>query len=182
MHGIFFVLLQDYVHNPKLWKDVERGAVISSNLYFNNRNYPDDEFFRLAVQVAKIRSMELEIFFEDFGAFFCKFFFDTYSDALNPSWKLLDFIENGEYFFKKLLKLPDPQFQSAMFSCERKGSNEVHVFYNSPRKTCSILSGFIKAAAQHYGDNIDLIQQTCMRRGDHQCEFVVREQEGRPRR
>ncbi len=46
--------------------------------------------------------------------------------------------------------------------------------YDSPRKLCSVLYGAVEGAAQRYGERVQILERTCMKRGDTQCRFDVR--------
>lgn len=48
------------------------------------------------------------------------------------------------------------------------------LIYDSPRKLCSVLMGAIEGAAERYGEQAHIIEQTCMKRGDPVCRFDIR--------
>lgn len=47
------------------------------------------------------------------------------------------------------------------------------LIYDSPRKICPVLVGAIEGAAERYGEQVRIVEQTCMKRGDIDCRFEV---------
>lgn len=52
--------------------------------------------------------------------------------------------------------------------------NEVVLLYDSPRKVCAVLWGAIEGAAARYGEQVHVVEETCMNRGAPVCRFVAR--------
>ena len=48
------------------------------------------------------------------------------------------------------------------------------LIYDSPLKLCPVLIGAIEGAAERYGEQVQIVEQTCMKRGDFVCRFAVR--------
>ena len=59
-------------------------------------------------------------------------------------------------------------------SCTRVDDGEVVVTYGSKRKLCALARGIIRGAAEHYGDEVEIREETCMLRGDKLCVIGVR--------
>jgi Haem-NO-binding len=51
---------------------------------------------------------------------------------------------------------------------------EFALIYESPRKLCSILYGAIEGAAERYGEQVNIIERTCMHQGGAVCRFDLR--------
>ena len=47
------------------------------------------------------------------------------------------------------------------------------LIYNSPRKICSVLLGAIEGAAERYGEQVQIVERTCMKHGADTCRFEV---------
>lgn len=52
--------------------------------------------------------------------------------------------------------------------------NEMALIYDSPRQLCSVLFGAIEGAAERYGEQVSIVERTCMKRGAAICRFEVR--------
>ena len=47
------------------------------------------------------------------------------------------------------------------------------LIYDSPRKLCPVLVGVIEGAAERYGEQVHIVEQTCMKQGAAACRFEV---------
>ncbi len=52
--------------------------------------------------------------------------------------------------------------------------NELALLYDSPRKLCAVLWGAIEGAAERYGEQVSLVERSCMHRGAAACRFEMR--------
>ena len=52
--------------------------------------------------------------------------------------------------------------------------NEMALIYDSPRQLCSVLFGAIEGAAERYGEQVSIVERSCMKRGAAVCRFEVR--------
>lgn len=51
--------------------------------------------------------------------------------------------------------------------------HELTLFYDSPRKLCSVLRGAIEGAAERYGEQVHIVERTCMKQGATACCFEL---------
>ncbi|HWS84624.1 MAG TPA: heme NO-binding domain-containing protein [Ktedonobacteraceae bacterium] len=51
--------------------------------------------------------------------------------------------------------------------------NELVLIYDSPRKLCSVLLGAIEGAAERYGEQVRIVERTCMNQGHTACRFEM---------
>ncbi len=74
----------------------------------------------------------------------------------------------------QLRRSPDtitpPLFRYQMIS---SNPNQLGLIYESPRKLCSVLYGAIEGAAERYGEQIKIIEHTCMKQGHTACRFEI---------
>ncbi|GAC1647779.1 MAG: hypothetical protein NVS4B12_15740 [Ktedonobacteraceae bacterium] len=47
------------------------------------------------------------------------------------------------------------------------------LIYDSPRKICPLLVGAIEGAAERYGEQVHIVERTCMKQGADACRFEV---------
>jgi hypothetical protein len=47
------------------------------------------------------------------------------------------------------------------------------LIYTSPRKICPVLRGAIEGAAKRYGEQVQIVERTCMKQGADACRFEV---------
>jgi hypothetical protein len=48
------------------------------------------------------------------------------------------------------------------------------LIYKDPRKLCSLLHGAIEGAGERYHEQVAIYEETCMKRGDPACRFLIR--------
>lgn len=53
-------------------------------------------------------------------------------------------------------------------------TNELRLIYDSPRQLCCVLVGAIQGAAERFGEQVEIVEHTCMKRGDAFCHFELR--------
>ncbi len=53
-------------------------------------------------------------------------------------------------------------------------ANGLYLTYDSPRQLCPLLIGAIEGAAERYGEQAQVFEQTCMRHGAPACTFAIR--------
>jgi hypothetical protein len=63
-----------------------------------------------------------------------------------------------------------------LFSYEAISSDarEMALVYDSPRKLCSLLWGAIEGAADRYGERVQVVERSCMKKGAPICRFELR--------
>ncbi len=52
--------------------------------------------------------------------------------------------------------------------------SSLYLYYDSPRRLCTLLHGSIEGAAIRYGEHAQVSEQTCMKLGAAACKFAVR--------
>jgi hypothetical protein len=52
--------------------------------------------------------------------------------------------------------------------------NGLTLIYDSPRQLCPVLWGAIIGAAERYGERVNIVERTCMKRGGVACRFEIR--------
>jgi len=62
-----------------------------------------------------------------------------------------------------------------LFSYEAISSDphELALIYDSPRRLCSVLWGAIEGAADRYGEKVQVVERSCMKRGAPICRFEL---------
>lgn len=60
-----------------------------------------------------------------------------------------------------------------LFRYEIPAPDALALIYDSPRQLCPVLWGAIEGAAQRYGEQVQIAERTCMKRGDAVCRFEL---------
>ena len=178
MHGTIFVELEKFVTaqlGEGAWEKLKAEAGIgAARAYRPKFIYPDEELLALVQAGSKITGMPIPALLEAYGEFVAPALMDMYRHAVDPSWRTLDLIEHTEESIHTVVRVDHEGAKPPYLRAERRGPNEVAVFYTSPRKLCPVARGISRGIAAHYGESIDIEDVRCMHRGDEDCLMVVR--------
>jgi hypothetical protein len=175
MKGLVFNLLADLVrrdHGEDTW-DALLDAAGLDGAYTSLGNYPDEDMMKLVVVAAaalKISPDEVLRWFgrtvlpelaKDFPQFFTshdntKSFLLTLNEVIHPE-------------VRKLY----PGAEAPDFDYEDAPDGTLLMGYRSSRQLCEFGAGLIEGAAAHYGEQVQIAQPKCSKRGDPKCVFQV---------
>lgn len=178
MQGIILVELSRYINDrfgAGAWQDLLAAEDLGSREYRPDVAAPDEEFVRLAGAAARTGDEDVQETLEDFGRFLgSELLGGLYAMLIDPAWGLLEFLEHAESTIHTVVRARDRNADPPRLSIERVDLDEVLIGYESSRRLCSLAKGIVRAAAEHYGESIELGEATCMLRGDDRCELRVR--------
>ena len=173
MKGIIFNLAEEVVsrqHGEDTWDAVLDQAGVAGS-YTSLGNYPDSDLLAIVAAAARMLGTDegsvlravaqgsIPLLAERYPHFFtphsnaCQFLL-TLNDIIHPE-------------VRKLYAGADVP----NFAYELDNDDSVTLLYGSHRKLCTLAEGFIHGAAQHYGQDVDVEQPTCMLRGDEVCRL-----------
>jgi len=181
MHGLIFVTWEKYLserftgsvlreYRDNLGKTLPT-AILASRVY-------DDTILLAGVAEAnRITRVPVEVLLREFGRYFI-----TNGLTRHLCAYILTQVHSGRELLlamhdahEQMSRLPDglapPLFQ---YSTRSQKPDKLTLIYDSPRKLCSVLMGAIEGAAERYGEQVHIIEQTCMKRGDSVCRFDIR--------
>ena len=76
-----------------------------------------------------------------------------------------------------MVRVKNPGAKPPELKTVRRGTNEVVLFYASPRQMCTLAVGIGKGLGKHFHENIVAQQAACMHKGASKCEIVFRKVE-----
>lgn len=176
MLGFFLTELKKYIVSDLseiAWNEVLAKAGLGSKQYLNGINYPDQELVKIVVNAADLNGMPVGHVLKNFGRFVGRDLFSAYRPLIDPKWKTLDFLENVEETIHKVVRARNRQAEPPRLTINRVASKEVVIEYRSPRKLCQLAQGIVLGVADHYQEPIQLVDETCMHRGDPICKIWV---------
>lgn len=181
MHGLIFVTWERYLSERfngtvlKKYRDAVGGAVGTTVLA--SRVY-DDEILLAGVGAAsQITKIPAETLLREYGRFFiingltrhlCAYILTQVHSGRDL---LLAMHDAHEQMSRLPESLTPPLFQ---YIAHAQKPDELILIYDSPRKLCPLLMGAIEGAAERYGEQVRIVEQTCMKRGDLVCRFEIR--------
>jgi len=177
MHGIIFSELKKYVvtkFGDGTWNKLLQEAGLNGKMYWSHQIYPDEEVVALVVTASKMTRISVAAILEDFGEFIVPDLVKIYMIFIVSTWKTLDLLENVEETIHKVVRMRLPGSDPARLKVRRPNRDEVIIFYESPRKMCSLAKGIIRGVAKYYGETIIIQELKCMHRGSPSCQLRVR--------
>lgn len=181
MHGLVFVTWEKYLSERftssilKEYRDALAGT--PATVALASRVYDDDILLTGIATVSHITRVPLETLLREFGRYFI-----TNGLTRHLCAYILSQVHSGRDLLlamhdahQQMSRLPEgltpPLFQ---YSTQSQKPDELTLIYDSPRKLCPVLIGAIEGAAERYGEQVHVVEQTCMKRGDFVCRFDIR--------
>lgn len=181
MHGLIFVTWERYLSERfgetflKDYREAIGETPATSPLA--SRTYSDDVLLAGVGAVCKLTGTPLDTLLWEYGRYFI---FNGLTSHLCAY--LLTKVSNGRDLLlmmrqahAQMRRLPDgltpPLFEYEALSASE---NELSLVYDSPRHLCALLWGAIEGAAQRYGQHVQVVEVSCMKRGAPICRFDLR--------
>ena len=178
MHGLIFFYIQKFAdmlsHEGRMPQDAALPARQSTTHYLPSKSYPDGEAVSLLSQLADSTQESLGGLVERFGFFLAPHLIKVAGRHVDPSWRTLDLIEHTESVIHTMVRATTPEASPPVIQTVRAAADEVHVIYTSARQLCRLAGGIIRGVAEHYGEPIEVREESCMHNGAPYCTFVVR--------
>jgi Haem-NO-binding len=181
MHGLIFVTWEKYLSGRvsgmvlQNYKHALEGKVPGPLLA--SRVYSDDLLLAAVTAASQTSALPVETLLREYGRYFmtngltrhlCAYILTRVHSARELLLSMHD-------SHQQMSRLPDsltpPLFQ---YRTQADKPDELILIYDSPRKLCPVLMGAIEGAAERYGEQVQIVEQTCMNRGDLVCRFALR--------
>ncbi len=177
MLGFIFKEIEEYVKSNLgvgAWTQILTDAGLGDRKKFlNGLYYPDEELISIVVSTASVSGSPVAHVLKEFGRFLGGHLFTAYKPLIHPDWRTLEFLENVEETIHGVVRARNKKATPPQLICHRVASREVLVNYRSERKLCQLAQGMILGVAGHYGERIQLLEETCMHRNDESCKIWV---------
>jgi predicted hydrocarbon binding protein len=111
---------------------------------------------------------------EDFGHHFSAELLRASAAPIEPAWRTLDVIEHSESTILRLACPGDSGTGRPALRVVRVNTREVIVHLASSRGLCALARGVVEGIADHYEEDISIVETQCTHRGDAECRIQVR--------
>ncbi len=174
MKGILFNLLEEVVireHGEVAWERMLELAA-AEGAYTSLGTYPDDEFMDLVGAACRLLDQREEAVELWFGREALPLLADRYPDFFKPH-------SSTRPFLLTLNRIIHPEVHKLHAGANTPvfdfgdSNGALTMRYVSPRRLCHFGEGLVEGAAAHYGEEVDITQPSCMRRGDESCELRI---------
>ena len=181
MHGLIFVTWEKYLAerfgNPLLNRYREGIGETPATSPLASRVYDDATLLAGVGLASQLTRMSADTLLWEYGRYFIVNGLTSHLCAY-----LLTQVTSGRELLltmrdahAQMRRTPDgltpPLFSYELFSSDPR---EIALIYDSPRKLCSVLWGAIEGAAERYGERVQIVERTCMKRGAPRCRFELR--------
>lgn len=177
MHGFILTRLEHFVtetFGAGAWEAIREKAGRPGRVYVNLLEYSDaevQELVRAASDVAELSPGEvLEAYGKSLGPELLRIF----RPLMDDDWTTLDVLENTEDTIHDVVRRRNRRAAPPFLKTRRSGPSEVTLVYDSPRKMCALARGIALGLADHFDEEVEVVEETCMHRGDGECTLRVR--------
>lgn len=176
MKGIVFRLLEEVVvdeFDERTWDALLSGADLEGS-YTAVGSYPDEELFSLVAQASAATGMSADDVVIWFGRRAIPRFRDRYPSFFEGHTSARSMVLSLNDVIHPEVRKLFPGAYVPEFDFDEVGDDGIRLGYQSTRKLCSFAEGLILGAADHFGEQVDVAHELCMKRGDDRCVLVCR--------
>lgn len=170
MHGVIFDSLRAFVAAE--YGPLAAVSVFGDRTFSPEETYDDDALSHLAGRVAGATRLEVDEVYRRFGRFASlttfRAMFPDYYAAHDGAAAFLLGVE-GE--IHRVVRRTVPGARPPYLRVVPLGGFGVVITYTSPRHLCRLLEGLVLGVAEHYGQEVELDEVQCLRRGDLACVY-----------
>lgn len=134
---------------------------------------PDDDFRKIVAGAAERAGLTQNALLESFGEFIAPRLLSIYPALVKPEWRTLDVIEHTERAIHTVVRAEHPGAIPPYLRVHRTSPSEVIIFYDSPKRLCSVAKGIIRGLARHFGETLRITEERCMLAQAPDCTLVV---------
>jgi hypothetical protein len=175
VHGVLLVAYRRFLAD-------RFGAKLADEVFARHKRvgprqtYPDETFAGLVDHAASLARREPDGMLREFGSALLGTFHEMYPSYFPPEGArrfLLGLDSVAHARIKDLLQGAQPP----KLELSDLGGGRIKMIYQSDRKLCAMLGGMLDGVGAHYQTPVRFTQQTCMRKGEPQCTFLIEVQQ-----
>ena len=175
MHGVLLVAYRRFLAD-RFGKAVA-DQVFPDDAHLDPRAvYPDGTFQNLIQAGAAAAGRQTDRLLREFGAHAIASFHELYPGTFPPEGARR-FLANLEKNVHERLPTILPGAEPPALGITDLGAGQLRIIYRSSRNLCPMLAGMLEGTGVHYQTPLRYTEETCMRRGDPQCTFLVQVQQ-----
>jgi predicted hydrocarbon binding protein len=175
MKGIIFNIVESVViaeHGIDTWDDViDDSGVLGA--YTSLGSYPDSDLLAIADTVADRINATPSAVIRHVGHQGISRVYDRHPEFFTDHDDVLSFLLSIETVVHPEVRSLYPGADVPHFVYNLVDESTLELVYRSTRQRCDFAEGLILGAAEHYRQSVEIVQTTCMLRGDDQCTLRV---------
>jgi hypothetical protein len=169
--------LQKYVETSfgaETWKTLLVRTGLEGAIFTPLSTYPDAQLSALVAEAEALSGLSATTLLEGFGEFLVPTYLSLYGSLLKPEWRTLEILENTEETVHRVVRLRNAGAEPPRLRVRRTAKDEVELTYDSARKLCAVARGIARGVAKQFGEPLQMVDRSCMHRGDAACVIVFR--------
>jgi hypothetical protein len=176
MKGIVFNLLEEAVSSDfgeATWDRLLDDAGLDG-AYTSLGSYDDAEVFRLVEVASKALQIPPEDVLRWFGRRAMPLLVQRYPQFFATHANTRSFLLTLNSLIHPEVRKLYPGATPPVFDFDTSDSDTLVIGYNSARRLCALAEGFMQGAAEHFREQAQVVQPSCMHHGADKCVFHVR--------
>lgn len=177
MKGVINKGIQELVEakfGAEAWDKVKEMAKCEEPFFSTSEDYPDQMTMDLAKAASEVSGLPLETVLVEFGKFWVS---NTGLESYPTFFKLAgkttrEFLLNMNKVHKQVTK-NIRNARPPTFEYEEVPDGRLLIHYRSDRRLCAVLRGLILGVGNHFDEELQLKETSCMNNGDPQCTMDV---------
>jgi hypothetical protein len=174
--GIVFNLLEEVVsteYGDAAWDRLLDAAGLEG-AYTSLGSYDDAQVFALVRVASEALAIPPEDVLRWFGERAMPLLARRYPGFFGNHAHVREFLLTLNNIIHPEVRKLYPGAQTPVFDFDTSAADVLTIGYNSPRRLCALAEGFMRGAAAHYRQRLDIAHPQCMHHGDAKCVFHVR--------
>lgn len=174
MKGIIFNLLEESIaaqYGLSAWDKLLEKTQLEG-AYTSLGSYPDADFLKLVEAAAAAFGKSNDEIVRWFGRNALPLEAERYPRFFTPHTRTRAFLLTLNDIIHPEVRKIYPGADVPVFDFDASKTDGLAIGYNSARKLCAFAEGLIEGAAAYYGEQVEISQPQCMKRGDERCLLV----------
>jgi predicted hydrocarbon binding protein len=176
VHGLIHVELERFARarlGDPAWDAAVAHAGLTGKEFLPTGQYPDADALALVVSLASGAGAGPQALLEQFGEALVPPLLATYGDLVDPAWGTIELVGNTEALIHTVLRATDEAARPPLLRTSVRGQDQIVVIYASERRMCGVAKGIIRGLATHFGENVEIDEESCMLTGAGACKLAV---------
>jgi hypothetical protein len=176
VHGLIHTELERFARaraGDAVWEAALTEAGLEGRTWRPDERYDDTEALELVVALSKVTGIGPQSLLAEFGEALAEPLIARYGSLVDPQWRTLDLVQNTEDLIHQALRRQDAAARPPLLRTVRRGPDEILVIYASERRMCGVAKGLVRGIAAHYGERVQVDEESCMLAGDSTCSIAV---------
>jgi len=176
MKGIIFNLLEEVIgaaHGPAAWADLIDAAGVDG-AYTSLGSYPDAELLRIVETSAAALGMTPAQVLRWFGRSAMPLLAVRFPHLFANHATARNFVGSVNAIIHPEVRKLYSDAICPHFHFTNRSDGALLIAYQSPRRLCPLVEGFVEGASDHFGEAVTIEHLTCMLDARPLCQIAVR--------